>query len=296
MDDAHRTATAHAVPRLITGHGPRRRPDGGIQLGSDPVHGLVLDGLTPEDVRVLSAIDGRSTRQDLTAHPTRAGGGSPRADQLLDLLGSAGLLADPAPTSRDRDHTVLVDGTGAVARGLAGHLADAGVGTVRGGPYAVDAADASGDRPDLVVVVAAAPVGPARAQPLRARGIRHLVVSVAEAAATVGPLVRPGQTPCLECLERHRGDRDPGWPASVDLPAVRAPEHLVCEPALVPLAAALAAAVGVAALRNQCPGGVTLDVELPWPQIVQRQWTAHPGCGCGAARVGAAARGRQWSA
>ena len=295
MDDDPRTITALSAPRLITGHGPRRRPDGGIQLGSDPAHGLVLDGLTHEDVQLLATIDGRSTREDLTAHPTRAGTGSARAAQLLDLLGAAGLLADEAPSARCPDLTVLVEGSGPVARSVAGQLADAGVCAVRAGPYAVDAAEVAGARPDLVVVVTPAPAAPSRAQPLRARGIRHLVVSVAEAAATVGPLVRPGRTPCLECLERQRTDRDPGWPTSVDLPAVRSPEPVSCEPALVPLVAALAAAVAVAALRDQCPGGVTLDVALPWPRVVQRQWTAHPGCGCGAS-IGSPTHKRQWTA
>ncbi len=296
MDADPPPAAARTAPRLLTGHAPRRRPDGGIQLGTDASGGLVLDGLTHDDVQLLARIDGRSTRDDLTAHPSRAGLVSPRAEQLLDLLGAAGLVTDPSPPSAMRQRVVLVDGAGPVARALAAQLSDIGVGAIRSGPYAVDAADATGARPDLVLVVGPAPVAPGRVQPLRARGIRHLVVAIAEASAVLGPLVTPGRSPCLECLDRQRADRDAGWPAALEGLAVGAPEAVACEPTLAALATGLAVAVTVAALQGQCPGGVTLEVGLPWPRVVQRQWSAHPACGCGAGRSGEERLGRQWTA
>ena len=289
-------AVPRSVPRLLTGHAPRRRRDGGIQLGTDPLGGVVLDGLTPDDLAVLARIDGVSTHEDLTAHPRRAGAVSPRAERLLGVLAAAGLVTGPVPTSPSGTHVVLVDGRGAVARGLAGQLADIGVGWVRAGPYAVDAADASGARPDLVLLVGQDPIAPCRARPLRARGIRHLVVSLAETTATIGPLVTPGLSPCVECLDRSRADRDPAWPATLATPTVGPPETVACDPALAALVTGIAAAVAVAALDGQCPGGVTLEVGLPWPRVVQRQWPVHPGCGCGVAGGSASDVGRQWTA
>lgn len=46
------------------------------------------------------------------------------------------------------------------------------------------------------------------------RGHPHLAVTVQQYGYSVGPLVVPGATPCLGCLDRHRGDADPGWYAS----------------------------------------------------------------------------------
>ena len=45
------------------------------------------------------------------------------------------------------------------------------------------------------------------------RRLAHLAVTVRDGTVVVGPLVRPGRTPCLNCLDLHRRDRDPAWPA-----------------------------------------------------------------------------------
>ena len=40
----------------------------------------------------------------------------------------------------------------------------------------------------------------------------HLLLSLRDGVPVVGPLVRATGTPCLNCLDLHRRDRDPGWP------------------------------------------------------------------------------------
>ena len=40
----------------------------------------------------------------------------------------------------------------------------------------------------------------------------HLPVTILEGGGVVGPLVVPGATPCLGCVEQHHTDRDPDWP------------------------------------------------------------------------------------
>lgn len=40
----------------------------------------------------------------------------------------------------------------------------------------------------------------------------HLPVSFEQAAATIGPVVLPGRTPCLSCRDAHERGRDPAWP------------------------------------------------------------------------------------
>src|SRR6185369_699944 len=45
------------------------------------------------------------------------------------------------------------------------------------------------------------------------RRIPYLAVTVRDSTVVVGPLVKPGRSACLNCLELHRRDLDPDWPA-----------------------------------------------------------------------------------
>jgi hypothetical protein len=42
-------------------------------------------------------------------------------------------------------------------------------------------------------------------------GLTHLIVMLDGDRVRIGPLVVPGQTPCLGCLDRHRASWDPAW-------------------------------------------------------------------------------------
>lgn len=42
--------------------------------------------------------------------------------------------------------------------------------------------------------------------------IPHLPVAFETGGVTAGPLVLPGETPCLSCRDGHERDRDPAWP------------------------------------------------------------------------------------
>ncbi|GAA1913437.1 hypothetical protein GCM10009688_18030 [Arthrobacter gandavensis] len=66
---------------------------------------------------------------------------------------------------------------------------------------------------DLTILVSDQPA-PRNALPGDRLEQPHLAVSVQQYGYQVGPLVVPGSTPCLSCLDRHRGDSDPGWYAS----------------------------------------------------------------------------------
>jgi len=71
------------------------------------------------------------------------------------------------------------------------------------------------DDPDLLVIVSCGE--PARTvfeQPVRL-GIDHLPVVIDEDRVRIGPLVRPGRTPCVSCHDLHRADWDRAWPALV---------------------------------------------------------------------------------
>jgi hypothetical protein len=138
--------------------------------------------------------------------------------------------------------------------------------------------------PDLVILIEHGAADATAAGQLVSADVPHLSVVIREDDVVIGPLVRPGNGPCLRCLDLHRGDRDPAWPAVLTQllgPAARAvrPE----ETALSVLGAGLAALQALAHLdgvRDPATVGATLEAELPDGLIARRSWPAHPRCGC----------------
>ena len=69
--------------------------------------------------------------------------------------------------------------------------------------------------PDLTVMISS---GEPPRRPLSDAthaGTPHLVVALEGPSVRIGPLVVPGQSPCLGCLDLHRSAWDPVWPALV---------------------------------------------------------------------------------
>lgn len=196
---------------------------------------------------------------------------------------------------------VVVDGAGRLSRDLTDDLRSAGVGQVTGGVFALDAELRlrHGAGPDLVVLVTASPARPGLAAALRARGIPHLPVVTTELEVVVGPLVLPGVSACLQCVDLTRCAADPAWAAEgarVGCGPVGHPRAAVVEPGLLALARATATMTVCAALADQCPPGVSLELSAPWPRPVQRVWAPHPRCRCGASAAAGQPVGREWSA
>lgn len=140
---------------------------------------------------------------------------------------------------------------------------------------------------DLVVLTEHWVADPVRHRTLLADGVPHLSIVLREASILVGPLVRPGRSPCLRCADLHRAELDPGWPriaAQLAVARSRCPE----ESASAALAGALAAAEVLAFVDGR-PGlldGAVLEVRLP--DLLPRVWqlTTHPDCGCSVLPVG----------
>jgi bacteriocin biosynthesis cyclodehydratase domain-containing protein len=287
-----------------------------LQLGISPRHATVLDGLTPRDAALverlgdgvdpveLAAADDRQ-RQLITLLreagalvPARAGRAvhavlepwhedlEPDAEVWALVHRGCGdgwdLLAE-----RVRHH-VLVVGSGRVSVAAARALAAAGVGGVerrgRLTERGVRARSGRGraQRPSCVVLVEGAAADSGRAEDLVRRDIPHLSVVVREGDVVVGPLVRPGDGPCLRCLDLHRAELDPMWPqvlAQLLTTGRRTPE----ESAVAGIAGGLAALQVLALLDGRSvPAalGATLEVELPDGLTTRRPWAVHPDCGC----------------
>lgn len=347
------------------------RGPGELQVGLSPRHGVVLDGLTAADARLLDALDGTLDVAGLHAVGTRLGLPPQRVDALVAALDAAGALvpgpadgssaggpvppsAMPIPPSADRERlrpdaavwslvagpsgsdgadvvhararrVVVVVGAGRTGAGVATTLAAAGVGRVLvrddarttpadvcpagagaqdvGAPRATAVERAAarvaapttagpvpgratgpGGHPDVAVLLGHGAIDPRAGDALLRDDVPHLAVVVRESDAVVGPLVLPGRSPCLRCLDLHRSARDPLWPrvlAQLAVPRRRGrppPE----ETALSTAVAGLAALQVLGHLDGRVPAsvGATLEVALPDGLVSRRPWSAHPTCGC----------------
>ncbi|WFE31990.1 TOMM precursor leader peptide-binding protein [Micromonospora sp. WMMD975] len=135
-------------------------------------------------------------------------------------------------------------------------------------------------RPHLVVQLGVGRPAEALALGHALRRQPHLLLDVRGGVPVIGPLVRPPAGPCLRCLDLHRGDRDPDWPA---LAAQLAADH--GEPACVTATRLAAAAFATAEALNQLDGGTpeTLGVAVEVRgagRFRHRRWSPHPSCGC----------------
>lgn len=114
-------------------------------------------------------------------------------------------------------------------------------------------------------------------------GRPHLPVSVYRAHASIGPLMIPGRTLCLNCLHLHRRDRDPLWPELVDQwRGAQAPSMVDADPLL----AWQAASTAVAMIRHwvDSPHAARphrIRWRFPHPVPTLEALTPHPSCGCG---------------
>ncbi|NHC13282.1 ThiF family adenylyltransferase [Motilibacter deserti] len=166
-----------------------------------------------------------------------------------------------------------------------GALAGRPAGARAGGP-GVRAAPALGSPPpDLAVLAPTVAPAPQLVESLVRSGVPHLLVVVRETTAVVDPLVLPGRSACLRCLDLHRTDRDPAWPRlAAQLAVPGTPPADSCDVALSALAAASAALQALAHLDgDESPParGGTLETTLPAGPTRRRSWSMHPLCGCG---------------
>ena len=205
---------------------------------------------------------------------------------------------------------VVIHGAGRVGAPLAGLLDTAGIGRVEvrddrptratdlglGGLTAADTGrprgTAVGERlrtsattPELALVVLADDTvsdGSGLADLLCRTGVPHLTARVEERTGTVGPLVRPGWSSCLACLDLTRRSLDPTWPSVVAQVPRRGPSTAACDGVLAMAVAAQAALQVLQLLEGSDPAsvGATLELTVPGWAWRRRTWPRHPGCSC----------------
>ncbi|MGV8852123.1 MAG: hypothetical protein ACOH1M_06105 [Rhodoglobus sp.] len=171
------------------------------QFGIDPP-AVVLPHVTEIQEKILSALVAGISRSGIgmlaRSHPAEC-------DDLLDAL-SRVLIATPPQAPQA---TVAVLGSGSLVESIARALAASGVSV----NVAEHADELVNPDPDLAILVGHFVIPPSVHSHWLRRDVPHLPVVISDSAAEIGPVVTPGITGCLLCVELYRRDDDPAWPA-----------------------------------------------------------------------------------
>jgi hypothetical protein len=291
-----------------------RRDSATVQVGLEPPRSVLVRHAPPEAVEVLRDLDGRVPLGSIvSAHRAARDLWLPLISGLIGvgLVVDAGESVVPPPhlldvraalahrhgqhradrmLRRRADAMVVVAGSAQVGTAVAEVLGASGVGEVhlKAGPgargrrsrYVREGDPAPQVLPALVVLADENAGNRAMAAGLTLDLIPHLPVSVGVSRTVVGPLVLPGRSACLVCLDRIRSDLDPGHPSIAESgPALTARSA----PVLVAMAVALAAEQALDHIDGHDRPS-TVDATLEWASGAhsarRRSWFQHPDCGC----------------
>lgn len=185
----------------------------------------------------------------------------------------AGPQAHPGEiASRRSRHPITVDGHGVVAERTRALLREAGVTTTD------DRSSA-----DLVIVASDDEPSRRRCDTVMHLGVAHLWVFLRDLAAVVGPLVVPGRTACLRCVDEAKTDLDLAWPTLIEAATSRPVPDAAVEPSSAALAAAWVAHEASLWASDVIPQTYSRVLEVPYGSgsVESIAYEPHPRCGCG---------------
>jgi bacteriocin biosynthesis cyclodehydratase domain-containing protein len=244
-----------------------------LQFGVDPAR-VVLRDVSLADEQVISALMSGVTRAGLSMVGRAAGVAEADVARLIRDL-SPLLLEAPAPRPAP---TVAIVGVGRTVEELAATLIESGL-------TAVVTSAVSDAACDFGVAVGHYVLDPQVYGFWLRRDLPHLSIVFGDGIATVGPLVEPGTTPCLYCLEHHRRDADKSWSAIASQLWGR---RSAAETPLVSREVAAIAARAV--VRRLAPGlgggaagpaaAASIRIAVDSGETTRRDWMPHPECGC----------------
>lgn len=190
-------------PVLRPGAPLLRRDATHLQVGTSP--GVVIAD-RPGLVALLRLLDGV---RDVTRLEAMVARDAPElavdVSAALTELVAAGAVVDGSDDGRRHRQRHRV---GSVAGGGTSELVDATRLALAAAGLDVDP---SVD-PELLVIVSYGEAARSVFEQASLLGLDHLPVVIDEDRVRIGPLVRPGRTPCVACHDLHRGDWDPAWP------------------------------------------------------------------------------------
>ena len=226
---------------------------------------VVLHDLDLASEKMIAALTAGVSRSGLTMIARAAGATEAAADALLAQLRPVMLRpSPPAPAP------VVIAGSGLLADRLAGLLAGAGVPLLLARtPAAAEASDAS-----FAIAIGHYVLDPALHGLWLRRDVAHLPVVLGDSSVAIGPLVEPGRTACLYCLQRHASDADPAWPAIASQLWGRR------SPAETELVASEVAAIVARLVLSGSPVSDQISVDAATGVQTLQSFAAHPDCGC----------------
>ena len=249
------------------------RTPSSAQFGIDhPV--VVLPNVTLADERMLGALAIGVPRPGVSVIGLESGATESDVRRLLHAL-------EPVlePDRRDdgpKTGTLALVGTGPTAQRMADTLAQCGL-TV----HRVEPEDDAQRRfhPDVAVLVAHFVVDPALRGYWLRDDVPHLPVVFGDAEVHIGPMIEPGQGPCLYCLERQRADADDAWPAIASQLLGR--RSRTETPLMSAEVAALAARIVVSRFRHgPSSESVSWHLDVASGTLSERRERPHPLCQC----------------
>lgn len=277
-----RYALDPAMPVLL-------RPDGAVQIGWDPRRAVLVRpprGLSPGGLAALL----REMSAPISATELRRAAGRAlcepaELDCLLAELVSAGVVHPAGRHNSARALSVRVHGSGPLSGLLADGLRCSGARVSRSTQSAGAVAGV-----DLVVLADNLAADPRLVRDLHGAGVAHLPVRMRDGAGVVGPLVIPGVSCCLRCVDLYRTDRDPAWPALAaqlrevvgvaDRPALLATVGVALSQVCQIIAAVRGCGSGAAVPAAPATLNATVEVDVAAQRITARRWVRHPLCGC----------------
>lgn len=248
-----------------------------LQFGIDPVQ-AVLREVSTADERMIAALGSGVSRSGLDMIASSSGASEQDVSRLLRQLKSL-LMSEPAERSTAR---VSIVGEGETAQRIAHTLALAGA------SVSLSAA-ATDEDSDLGIAIGHYVLDPESYGFWLRRDLPHLPVVFGDDSVLIGPLVEPGRSPCLYCLEHYRRDADASWSAIASQlwgRRTRSETPLVS----VEVAARVARLVtqrldhGRPSARSMTARSFRLAVDSG--EVTRRDWMPHPDCGCVALPAG----------
>ena len=113
------------------------------------------------------------------------------------------------------------------------------------------------------------------------KSLAHLLIEERDDTVLIGPLVPPGGSPCLRCLDLHRRDRDPAWPTLVAQLATSTESAPTISTATTLIAVGVAVAQVLAYLDGDDAPTIGASIEVGPPSTLRRRsWGPHPRCDC----------------
>ncbi len=238
-----------------------------MQFGTDPPR-VVLREVSAAEERLIAALGLGISRTGLRMTAISCDIGEREVESLLRRLGP--VLVHPR--AQRPPHTVAIAGVGPTVERIADTLVSAGVRAEVG-------ASVPHSPCDFGIAVGHHVLDPESYGFWLRRDVPHLSVVFGDDAVSIGPLVEPGVTACLYCLEHHRRDADGSWAA---IAAQLWGRHAASETLLSSIeTTARVVRLALARLAGErARTATTVRIAADSGQTTVREWLPHPECGC----------------